>query len=227
MKQITIILSAALMLISSLSFAGGGKDGDSFTGTIKFKITAEGREITPTEQSQMPSESITYYRDNLMRNDNVMPMVSVFTIMNTETKEMILLLDQMGQKMHLTISSEDMKKAEEKMKDSTETKPEYKLLEGTKTIAGYTCKKAEIVDGEDKMVIYYTEDIVVEQKEFKDAPGFVMSYTIDIPDDELYLTYQVTEVSTKKPKKSLFVIPNDYDEMPDAFKTQVRASMGL
>ena len=227
MKQLSIILSAILVLVSTFSFAGKDKDGDKFTGSIKYKITPEGREITPTEQSQLPAESIFYYRDNMMRNDNVMPMVSVFTIVNTETDEMILLLDQMGKKMHLTISSEDMKKVKANKKDTTESKPEYKLLEGTKTIAGYTCKKAEIIDGEDKMTIYYTEEIKAEQKEFKDAPGFVMNYTIEIPDDDLYLVYQVTEVSTKKPKKSLFTIPNDYEEMPEAFKTQVRTSMGL
>ncbi len=227
MKKFTIILVAALMTVSSFSFAGGKKDGDKFAGTIKFKITTEGREVTPTEQAQLPSESVWYYRDNMMRNDNVMPMVSVFTIVNLDSKETILLLDQMGQKYKMNISGDDIKKLEEKNKDTTEAKPEYKLLDGTKTIAGYTCKKAEIISGDQKVEIYYTNDIKAEQKDFKDAPGYVMSYSVDIPNDELSLIYQVSEVLTKKPKKSLFVASSDFEEMPDAYKTQVKASMGL
>ena len=224
MKQFTSILSVVLILISSLSFAGG-KDNGKFQGTIKFKVTTEGREVTPTEQSQMPSESVYYFRDNMMRNDNVMPMVSVFTIINLDTKETTLMMDQMGTKMQMTISGEDMKKVEDSKKDSSKT--EYKLLDGTKTIAGYTCKKAQMVNGDHTMDIYYTEDIKAEQKDFKDAPGYVMYYEVKIPDDELVLIYQVSEVSTKKPKKSLFVASKDFEEMPDTYKTQIRASMGL
>lgn len=228
MKQISRILLVIFIVNSFFSFAGGKKDNGKFTGTIKFKISAEGREITPTEQAQMPSETIFYYRDNMMRNDNVMPMASVFTITNMDSKETILLLDQMGQKMHMTISSEDMKKIEEKRKnDTTNVKTVYNLLEGTKTIAGYNCKKAEAVKGDKKTIIYYTADIKAEQKEFKEAPGFVMNYTVEVPDDDLYFVYQVTEVSSKKPKKTLFSIPNDFEEMPEAYTKQIRSSMGL
>ena len=229
MKQISILITATLLLFSSFAIAGGDKDGEKFNGTVKYKITAEGREITPTEQAQMPTESISYYLGNLVRSDNITPMGSMNTIINTDTKEMILLLEQMGQKYSLTISSEDMKKAEAaaKSKDSTDAKPDYQLMTGSKTIAGYSCKKAEVLSGETKIVMYYTEEISAEQKEFKDAPGFVLYYEIDMPDDELYLIYQATEVIVKKPKKKIFSIPSDYEEMPDAFKTQVRASLGL
>ena len=227
MKHTTILFVAALMLISSLSFAGGEKDGESFSGTIKYKITAEGREVTSQEQVNLPTESTLYYRDNMLRMDQVMPMMSMSSIINMDTEETVLLFDQMGQKMHMSITAEEGKKAKEKMEINDTTKSEYIFLEGTKTIAGYTCKKAKIVDGENEVTVYYTEDIQVEQKEFKNAPGLIMSYVTEIPGDDLYLEIQVVEILTKKPKKSLFTIPNDYDEMPDAIKDQVRSSMGL
>ena len=66
MKQFTIIL---LLLSSALSYAGGDKDGDSFSGTIKFKISAEGREVTPNEQAQMPSEQVYYFLGKMVRQD--------------------------------------------------------------------------------------------------------------------------------------------------------------
>ena len=227
MKRKTIFFAVALMLISSFSFAGGDKDGDSFSGTIKYKITAEGREVSSQEQVSLPTESTLYYKDNMLRMDQVMPMMTMSSIINMDTEETILLFDQMGQKMHMTISSEEAKKAKEKMDANDTIASEYILLEGTKTIAGYTCKKAKLVHGEEEIIVYYTEDIKVEQKEFKNAPGLIMSYTTEIPDDELYLEIQVTEVSTKKLKKNVFTIPNEYEEMPDAIKDQVRASMGL
>ena len=227
MKRNTIFFAAALMLISSFSFAGGDKDGESFSGTIKYKITAEGREVTSQEQVSLPTETTIYYRDNMLRMDQIMPMMSMSSIINMDTEETILLFDQMGQKMHMTISAEDAQKAKAQMEEKDSTEIKYELLEGSKTIAGYTCKKAKLIHGDTDMIIYYTEDIKVEQKEFKNAPGLIMSYTQEVPDDELYLEIQVIEVSTKKPKKSIFTIPNDYDEMPDAVKDQVRTSMGL
>jgi len=227
MKQTTFFLAISLMLISSFSFAGDKKDGESFSGTIKYKISAEGREVTSQEQVSIPTESILYYRDNMMRMDQVMPMMNMSSIINLDTEETIMLFDQMGQKMHMTISSEEAKKAKAIMEANDTIKSEYILLEGTKTIAGFTCKKAKLVNGENEVIVYYTEDIKVEQKEFKNAPGLIMSYTQEIPGDELYLEILVTEISTKSPKKSMFTIPNDYDEMPDAIKDQVRSSMGL
>lgn len=227
MKQISILLSATLLLISSFSFAGGKKGGDKFNGIVKYKISTEGREITPTEQAQMPSESVFYYFENLVRNDNVTPMGSMITITNTDTKEFTLLLDQMGQKYHFSVSAEDMKKVEEKAKDSIKTKPTFNLLEGSKTIAGYTCKKGEMLSKDTKIEFYYTEDIKAEQKEFKGAPGFVLSYSVNMPDDDLVLVYQATEIILKKAKKKDFAIPSDYEAMPDAYVTQIRSSMGL
>lgn len=229
MKQISIFLTVSLILFSSVIYAGGKKDKDGFTGSVKFKISAEGREITPNEQANLPTESINHYLGDLVMSENITPMGSMNTIVNLETKQLILLIDQMGQKFHYTISSEEMMKVEAKAKakDSTETKPVYNLLDGTKTIAGYACKKAEMVDGENKMTIYYTEEIKAEQKEFDDAPGYILYFEQNIPEDDLYLVFQATEVITKKPKKSLFNIPNDYEPVPEAFESQIRASMGL
>lgn len=228
MKQITILLTAVLMLSASMSFAGGKKGDDKFTGTIKFKISTEGREITSQEQTQMPTESIYYFSGDLERMDNVTPMGSVSMITNTLTKEFTMLFDQMGQKMFITIPSEDMKKAEAlKEKDTTEVKPEYKMLEGTKTIAGYSCKKGSVTVEETTIEFYYTEDIKAEQKEFEDAPGYIMYYEVNIPNDELVLVYQATEVITKKPKKKVFAVTSEYDEMSEAYKKNIRQSMGL
>jgi GLPGLI family protein len=219
MKKITIILSAVLVFMSTFAFSGGKDEG--FNGTIKYKVSAEGREITPTEQSQMPSEIVEYHLDNMIRKDIISPMYTITTIVNTDTKETIMLFDMMGQKMYIKKSSEEMKEAESKMKDSVETKADVKLLDATKTIAGYNCKKAQIVDGETVVEVYYTEDIEANSDDFKDIPGFPLHYTTNVPqDEELSLVYEATEVIAKKPKKKMFAIPSDYEEMSDEMKKQ-------
>lgn len=219
MKKLTIILSAVLVLVSSYAFSGG-KDGE-FNGTIKYKISAEGREITPTEQSQMPSEIVEYHLGNMVRKDIVSPMYTITTIINNDTKETIMLFDMMGQKTYVKKSGEEVKEAKAKMKDSVETKPEVKLLDATKTIAGYTCKKAEIIDGETTVTVFYSEDIKANSEDFEDIPGFPLHYTTNVPqDEELTLVYEATEISNKKPKKKMFAIPSDYEEMSDEMKKQ-------
>ncbi len=220
MKNIKLL--AATLLLVSLSFSAFA---DGFTGSIKYKISAEGRELTPQEQSQMATELNMHYRDNMMMQENVSPMASYYTIVNNTTLETTILFDMMGQKLYTTIDGAVMKAKKDSLKG--DKKPEIKLLDGTKTIAGYACKKAEVTSGEgDKKVtitVYYTEDIKAENEQFEELPGYPLEYTIPIPGDELELVYRASEVSTKKPKKKLFKIPSDFEEMPE----QMRKQMGL
>jgi len=216
MKQFSIILSAALILISSYTFAGGDKDGDSFTGTIKFKISAEGREITPTEQSQMPSEITEYHLGNMVRKDIVSPMYTISTITNNETKDVIMLFDlpMMGKKVYMKKSGKEIEDAKKEAKDSLDTESKVEILEGTKTIAGYTCSKAKLVNGDNSVTIYYTKDINAKSEEFEEIDGYPLYYVTSVPqDEELELVYSATEVITKKPKKKMFSIPSDFTEM--------------
>jgi GLPGLI family protein len=223
MKQITIILSAVLVLVSSYTFAGGKKDG-GFNGSIKYKVSTEGREVTPQEQSGMPTEIAEYYLGNMVRKDVVTPMYSMIVIVNTDTKETIMLMDlpMMGKKMYIKKTGEEVKAAEAKVKDSLDLKPEVKLLDATKTIAGYTCKKAELTQGENVATVFYTEDIKANNEDFEGVPGFPLYYTTNLPqDEELILIYQATEISKKKPKKKMFAIPSDYEEMSPEMQKQM------
>ena len=214
MKKATFFLAIVLLILSSNSFAGGKKN-KGFNGTIKYKITVEGRELTPQEQAGMPTNVVEYYLGDLHRKDIVTPMYSMVTIVNEATKETTILIDYMGKKLYITKSGEEIKALKEKAKkDSTDTKPDVKLLDGTKTIAGYSCKKAKVSSGDNTIEVYYTNDLSIKSDDFEDLPGFPMQYTIDIPqDDELSMVYTASEVIKKKPSKKLFQIPRDYEKM--------------
>ncbi|MBN2667761.1 MAG: hypothetical protein JXR60_00915 [Bacteroidales bacterium] len=219
MKQFTILLSAIFLLSSFQAFSGGKKGSEGFSGTIKYKVSYEGREITPTEQSQLPSEKIDYFLGSMMRMDIVTPMYSFLTIINNESLETTILFDMMGQKMYVKKSGEEVKAAKDSLKDE---KPNIKLIDETKTIAGYACKKAEIEKDGAITTVYYTEEIKANSEEYKDLPGFPLYISQKLPqDEELVMVYQATEVSVKKPKKGIFEIPAGYEEMSDEMKKQI------
>ncbi len=224
MKKITFLFVATLLMLSQVVFAGGDKDG--FRGTVKYKITIEGRELTPTEQSQFPTDLVFYFLDNMERQDNIRPMGSYSTITNNETYEMTMLLDMMGQKLYTKIDGSKLKAVKDSINNAN--KDNFKLLDGTKTIAGYTCKKAEVFygEGENKVTItvYYTEQIPVKHPDFNNIPGFPLYYSQALAGEEdVDIIYQAAEVSTKKPKKKLFKPSSDYSEMTP----EMRKQMGL
>jgi GLPGLI family protein len=221
MKSITLLLSIALVAINLNTFAGGKKPAGGFSGTVKYKITYEGREISAQEQAQMPSEIVEYHLNNMTRKDMVTPMYSVITILNNETQETILLIDAMGRKFYIKKSGEEVKAAMAK-NDSANAKPEVKMLDGTKTIAGYVCKKAELVSGEETTTVFYTDAIAAVNQEYKEIPGYPMYYSSKIPQmEELVMVGEATSVDTKKPSKKLFEIPSDYEEMTPEMAKQM------
>ncbi len=215
MKKITVLLLTLVLGLNLSVFAGGDKDG--FVGTIKYKVSAEGRELTAQELMGMPTEIIESFYGDLSRKEIVTPMSSTIIITDKAKKEMILLLDIQGQKMYVKKTMKD----EKEEADTTDAKSQPKLLSGTKTVAGYTCKKAKYSQEGLSVTVYYSEDIKVESDDFEGLSGYPLYYEMDVPnDDELSLVYKATEVIKKKPKKKLFKIPSDYEEMPEEMQKQ-------
>ncbi len=221
MKKITFLFVAVLLTLSQIAVAGGKKDG--FNGTVKYKITVEGRELTPTEQSQYPTNLDLYYLGNMVRQDNISPMASYGSIVNMDTYDTKFLFDMMGQKLYTDIDGSKLKAIKDSLQENT--KNNVTILEGTKTIAGYTCKKAEIAYGEGeqqiKITVYYTEEIKAKHPEFEELSGFPLYYAKPLGEDGVEMVFQATEVSTKKPKKKIFKASSDYEEMTPEMKKQM------
>lgn len=205
-----------LMIFATTSFANGPKKKkvSGFQGTITYKITYEGRELSSQEETQMPNKKVSYYVGSKEIEKTIMPMGYTFTISDRETRDYTIVYDMMGQKFFSKWTKE-AKTDSAKTADAENIKIEK--FEDTKVIAGYKCKKALVTvkgkdDNEQKITMYYTEDIKTPYPdEEMDLGGMVMQMELlmgDEDDDEaLTMVYTVSEVKKGKVKKSEYAIP--------------------
>ncbi|MDD3860292.1 MAG: DUF4412 domain-containing protein [Bacteroidales bacterium] len=205
-----------LCILLAISFTITGysqkaKKVKSFGGIITYDITYEGEDIDATTLAQLPTQLVVSISGNKIRNEQISPLYSMSSISNFDDGSTIVLIDMMGMKIAVNQSKEEMEKnlAEAGIKD-----PEIKILDETKVIAGYNCKKAEVTTGEDVVEVYYTEELVVpsginDQNGFKGINGLLMQYTVT--QQGMTMTMTVKEIKKAKVKGGMFVIPDDYE----------------
>ena len=112
---------------------------------------------------------------------------------------------------------------EDEFKKEGEDKPDVTInkLEGTKTIAGYKCVKAEIVtkkdDKETKMIVFYTEELKPfhQEDEYKDINGTILETEIETGegDEAITMITTATEVKKGKVKPVEFLQPSGATEL--------------
>lgn len=209
--KVLSILAVVIFAANTLSMAAY----DGFEGMIKYKIEYEGEGLDATTKAQMPGEMIMYYKDDLIRSEQVSPMYSMASISNVEDGSVIILMDFMGQKFVVKQSGEELEAAKDEAEAEEPAKPEIKYIDETKVIAGYTCKKAEVIQDGETMEVYYTDEISVPQVEtaqnsIEGLDGMLMEFTI--VQEGMTMTMSVQEVKKSKVKKHLFTIPSDYEE---------------
>lgn len=201
-----LFLFFAVSIISLSAFAGS--DGE-FIGYVKYSIKMEG-EMSAQEKAQQPTEMTVSYSGPKSRLEIVTPMQTQVILGDASTKEQFILLDMMGKKIALKTTAEDLEKG---MKEAPEIK--VNVTEETKEIAGYKCKKAEVVIGEETNIFWVTDDIAVKDPNwstpYKELTGVLMEYSM--VQNEITITYTATEVKKKKLKSLIFTVPAGYEEM--------------
>ncbi|MFH2143291.1 MAG: DUF4412 domain-containing protein [Bacteroidota bacterium] len=215
MKSFIVLLSLCTFIFTI------AKSQNYFEGTIKYNITYEGRELSAAEKAQMPSEQVVYYKEGQARTDMVTAMGTVITISNSDTKETVLLLDMLGNKMAVKSSKEENEKAISEM-----TEPEIVSLDETKEIAGYKCKKTEIKSDGNKITAYTTDELNVKDanwQNYKDLTGVMLEYSVNNSQDEdLIMTFSAVEITKSKIKPKIFEVPSDYQMMTqEEFKSML------
>lgn len=130
------------------------------------------------------------------------------TIADTKKKKVLMLVDMMGQKN----AAED--KVDQAKADSARAATTVKLVDETKVILGYTCKKAIVTDKDGKeMTFWYTEDIKVDfsgQRQFNtNVPGVILEFATN--QNEMVISFVATSFN-KEVEKSEFdmSIPEGY-----------------
>lgn len=212
-----LILFVLIVLSYQLSFA------QNFEGEVIFKITYEN--LTPEMESQMamaPSEFNYQIKNQRSRMEMKTMMGATTTITDNTVKQSTVLMDMMGQKMKMTIDMDDANEIVEKTLNNIH----IDYIDGTKEIAGYTCKKAimEVKDDEgensQQVVFYYTEDIapIDGMQGFKGVSlkGMPLEYSID--SQGVKVVFTATLIEKKSIDDSVFEIPDGYTEMPESMK---------
>jgi hypothetical protein len=151
----------AVVALSALSLNAQVKEG-SVTYTTKI-------EGLPPEQAAMMGDmetKVTFKNDKILTDATSMMGSQTFY---TDAKGMLMLIDQMGNKIAVKQTKEEMDKATAKDKAAD---PKIEYTTETKMIAGYECKKAIVTiikkdKTEEKVDVWYSEKFQNHNKEGK------------------------------------------------------------
>lgn len=192
----------------------------AFSGRITYKIQYEDSETTNPENNDLPSTMTVSLRENLSKTELTTTMGSHIIIGDADEQSTIILINLGESKFYVKNTKE------EREKSLADSPPIFlKYTNETKNIAGYNCKKVEIIQGEKNIEAYYTEEIKIEkpnwQTEFKDINGVLLEYTQI--SDEIKTRYIATEIIKEKINKKEFIVPNEYrlitkEELTEALK---------
>ncbi|MBL7935019.1 MAG: hypothetical protein JNM51_04340 [Bacteroidia bacterium] len=153
----------AVVALSALSLNAQIKEG-----YIVYDMKIEG---LPPEQAAMIGDMET--KVTFKNGKSLSEMTSMMFTNQTlaDDKGMLMLMEQMGNKIAVKQTKEEMEKEEAKQKDKP-ADPKIEYTTETKTIAGYECKKAIVTvigkdKKEDKMEVWYCDKFENTNKEGK------------------------------------------------------------
>jgi GLPGLI family protein len=158
-----------------------------------------------------------------------MGMYSNIVIANRKKPdETVMLMNIMGNKYQLKIDDKAKKEAEKNM-------PEIKYLSGTKTIAGYECKEAQMNFTDKKSKNTYTSDIYYTDQlpfnndaatsQFKGLKGFPLSY--EVKQGGMTMNMVAKSIEKQSVPDSTFAIPTGYKLMTaDDMQKDMMSHMG-
>lgn len=208
-----IILSAFFALFTVLTSLAQLTEGHF---TYKIDVSTDNPEMQMAIGMMQGSTLDVHFKDKMTRSQMKMgTMMDITTISNETSGDVLMLMSGM-------IGKNAIKTTTAELADSTTEKPKFTidLVNETKTIQGYACKKAVMTDEAGaESVFWYTEDVAVSKKGQsylnENIPGFPMEYEMN--NNGMKMTMTVTKLEKKLDKKSasLFemTIPEGYKMM--------------
>ena len=153
-----------------------------------------------------------YQKGNLSRSEMVSALASFTTIHDARSGAAVVMQEVGGQKLLIRLTSDDWKDKNRKYEGI-----KFTNTNETKTLAGYTCKKAvaTLKDGT-SFTVFYTTDIVPENTDYKSQfnglNGLPLEY--ELTQGSLNIRYVVAQVNLNPVPVSKFDIPKTgYREM--------------
>ena len=211
-----IFLTLALAVLSSVGVHAQLSEGNV---SYSMDFDTDDPEMEMAIAMMAGSKLKIYFKDDNTRADVSMgSMMDMVTITNSKSEDFLMLMDisMMGMKYAVKSTIEEL----EKENDNDEPKLDVQLVDESKKILGYKCKKAVATDEEgNETIFWYTEEISVNKRGQnylnEDVPGFPLEY--EIMQGGMKITLVATEFEEKidkKTAKELFdmSIPEGYEE---------------
>lgn len=181
-------------------------------GTIEYTVTYPNVSPDDFMTSFLPKDLTLVFKGNIQKLEMVAGM-GVFKssyIIDSDKKTVAQSLKLMSNKVTTFI---DKNAQYHFNKGYTEAKIEF--VEGTKTIAGYECKKAiaSFPNSTRKPVeLYYTEDIKIKDSNwynpYKDVPGTLLSFEMELY--SMLLKIEATNINLNQIEVAEFTVPTEY-----------------
>jgi GLPGLI family protein len=176
-------------------------------GTISYDIVINTGSDKPKNADFLDGTTVaTYVKGPRIRTEMVSPLGTMTTI-HDSLKNAIVILKEFGeQKYMITLTPDDWKDVNRKYEGIVYTFDPT----ATKTILGYTCKKAvgKLPDGT-TYTVWYTPDLVAEnnnlQYETRTLPGLALEY--EVVTNNQKVTYTVSKISFSPVPASKFDLP--------------------
>ncbi len=211
------IILSAILAVCSIATTMAQLD----EGHVKFEIEASATnpQMEMAVGMMQGSTMDMYFAGQSLNSElNMGAMMKVKTVVLGESGDVLILMSGMMGNTAVPTTLDAMK--EEAASRETPSF-EVELIDETKDVAGYSCKKAVLTnEAGDEMVTWYTTEIEVNTKgqsyHNEEIPGFPLEFTQNA--NGLIMSFTATEVDEKldkKSKKKLFSIeiPEGYKEM--------------
>ncbi len=146
-------------------------------GTLVYDIVIQSGNKEPQMADALDGGTVTVYiKGGQSRSDMVSALGKETTIHDTKTGNAVILKEYSGQKLMITLTKENWDQ-----KNKTYSDIKFESSDETKTIAGYSCKKAvaKLPSGK-TFQVFYTPELNMSNKEynatFKNLPGVALEY---------------------------------------------------
>jgi GLPGLI family protein len=223
MKKIVLAASVALMGLASMSFIipKTSTADATFEGVVTYSVSTDNEQMA----QYFTGSSLKVYVKGT-KSKSVMDMTfskrTTFTDYGTDDKPVTII--EMGDGSKCQLKEDDTAK---------HTDPVIKYVDGTKTIAGYVCNKAQATittkAGQTTVDVYYTDKLpAMEGKHgrFAGLKGFALQFTIPAQQG-MNLTMTATDVKSQSVADADLVAPKGLKQMTMAqIMDQARKNAG-
>lgn len=144
--------------------------------TIEYKVSAVNSDDADLQTSLQSTVQTVYIKGNNCRIDLISPSFKQMTFFDKSTGEAVILREFGNNKFISKLNNSDWLAANKNYEDAA-----VSLIDETKKILGYDCKKAVLkLKNGSLLTIYYVPTLIPSVKEFqyefKDVPGLVLDY---------------------------------------------------